>query len=638
MKHRPTPRTTTHALTVLAALSALLSVFAGPWWIVPTVVCSFLSGHRPGTARTPALVLAATLAANMAAALATPAWLTPGTRFVAVALTAGLLSWFAGRFLRQYRELARAGWERAEQLERERRLVAEQARLRERSRIAQDMHDALGHELSLLALSAGALKLAPGLAPEHREVAEGIRGRAEAAVDRLGEVIGVLRETAGAAPTRPADTSITRLVEEAAASGLAVTAHVAEPPAGPGATDPPPAVLHAAHRIVQEALTNVAKHAPGATATVRVTHATPDAGETGPPATHVVVQNGPAPAHLSDDTVGETRAAKTADSTEAAEAAHAAETVDASETADAATRAGSDSVTGTDSQGGVYGQGPHSEAGIGIGGRAHSAPDASETGTTDSTRTTGVTSHAADSVRAPSTTARAARTDGDTHTPGAASSSGAAAFSRADTSSGAAASSGPGENGGSAAGERPGGGHGLIGLDERVRLAGGSFRCGPTADGGFRVCATLPHVRPARPSGPPGAGPVTPSPASPRQRKARREMRRTVLTAVTACLALGALLGGVLTWWDMLVTRRAVLPAEDFGRLRVGQERDRVAPLLPDEQTRRRPAHTPPPPQGPGTTCEFYAMTANPFDDRSGDAYRLCFRNGKLVAAQELRP
>ncbi|MGX9228568.1 sensor histidine kinase [Streptomyces albus] len=157
---------------------------------------------------------------------------------MAVALTAGLLSWFAGRFLRQYRELARAGWERAEQLERERRLVAEQARLRERSRIAQDMHDALGHELSLLALSAGALKLAPGLAPEHREVAEGIRGRAEAAVDRLGEVIGVLRETAGAAPTRPADTSITRLVEEAAASGLAVTAHVAERPAGPGATDP----------------------------------------------------------------------------------------------------------------------------------------------------------------------------------------------------------------------------------------------------------------------------------------------------------------------------------------------------------------------------------------------------------------
>ncbi|MFF9560736.1 histidine kinase [Streptomyces albus] len=628
MKHRPTPRTTTHAFTVLAALSALLSVFADPWWIVPTVVCSFLSGHRPGTARTPALVLAATLAANMAAALATPAWLTPGTRFVAVALTAGLLSWFAGRFLRQYQELARAGWERAEQLERERRLVAEQARLRERSRIAQDMHDALGHELSLLALSAGALKLAPGLAPEHREVAEGIRGRAEAAVDRLGEVIGVLRETAGAAPTRPADTSITRLVEEAAASGLAVTAHVAEPPAGPGATDPPPAVLHAAHRIVQEALTNVAKHAPGATATVRVTHATPDAGETGPPATHVVVQNGPAPAQLSDDTAGEARAAETADSTEAAEAAHAAET------ADAATRAGSEGVAGADGEGGAYGQGgPHAEAGVDIGGAAHSAPDASETGTPDSiTRTTGATSHAADTVRAPSTTTRAARTDGDTHTTGAAASSGA------DTSSGAAASSGPGEHGGSAAGERPGGGHGLIGLDERARLAGGSFHCGPTSDGGFRVCATLPHIRPARPSGPPAAGPVTPPPPSPRQRKARREMGRTVLTAVTACLALGALLGGVLTWWDMLVTRRAVLPAEDFGRLRVGQERDRVAPLLPDEQTRRRPAHTPPPPQGPGTTCEFYAMTANPFDDRSGDAYRLCFRNGKLVTAQELRP
>ncbi|MFF2437284.1 histidine kinase [Streptomyces sp. NPDC058107] len=79
-----------------------------------------------------------------------------------------MLPWFVGRFWRQYQELIRAGWERAEHLEREQRLVAEQARLLERARIAQDMHDVLGHDLSLIALSAGALKLAPGRALRDR--------------------------------------------------------------------------------------------------------------------------------------------------------------------------------------------------------------------------------------------------------------------------------------------------------------------------------------------------------------------------------------------------------------------------------------------------------------------------------------
>jgi hypothetical protein len=39
-----------------------------------------------------------------------------------------------------------------------------------------------------------------------------------------------------------------------------------------------------------------------------------------------------------------------------------------------------------------------------------------------------------------------------------------------------------------------------------------------------------------------------------------------------------------------------------------------------------------------GTTCEYYAMTANLFDDRSGDAYRLCFRADTLISAQALGP
>ncbi|OPF71594.1 histidine kinase [Streptomyces antioxidans] len=110
-----------------------------------------------------------------------------------------VLPWFVGRFCRH-----RAGWERAARLEREQRLIAEQARLR-RARIAQDMHDVLGHELSLTALSAGALKLAPGLTDGHREAAGDIRAGAAGAVDRLGEVISVLRQEPDGAPPEPGD-------------------------------------------------------------------------------------------------------------------------------------------------------------------------------------------------------------------------------------------------------------------------------------------------------------------------------------------------------------------------------------------------------------------------------------------------
>ncbi len=206
------------------------------------------------------------LTAGAVAMMAVPALFPLGTLFVALVVGVGLLPWFGGRLLRQYQQLIRAGWSRARQLEREQQLVAEQARLRERARIAQDMHDALGHDLSLIALSAGALKLAPDLAEQHRVAAEGVRARAAAAVDRLGEVIGILRDDADGAPEVPADFALEPLVAGARASGLEVSLSVE----GADSRDVPGTVERAAHRVVQEALTNVAKHAPGARARVRV--------------------------------------------------------------------------------------------------------------------------------------------------------------------------------------------------------------------------------------------------------------------------------------------------------------------------------------------------------------------------------
>ncbi|GAA0482098.1 sensor histidine kinase [Streptomyces olivaceiscleroticus] len=268
-----------------AAMGALSLV--SPWCALPTAVCAYLAGRRPGRTRTVAMVLIAALAAGVLVVSVLPAGLSWGSRFVAVLAGAVMLPWFAGRFRRQYRDLIRAGWERAERLEREQRLIAEQARLRERARIAQDMHDVLGHDLSLIALSAGALKLAPGLPDAHRATAQDIRARAAAAVERLGEVIGVLRQDTEAAPVRPAEAGIADLVDEAAAAGLAVGLHIE------GAADGLPSMVgRAVHRVVQEALTNVAKHAPDSTAAVRLRHT---AGET-----EVRVTNGPLPALVPD--------------------------------------------------------------------------------------------------------------------------------------------------------------------------------------------------------------------------------------------------------------------------------------------------------------------------------------------------
>ncbi|MEV5240829.1 histidine kinase, partial [Streptomyces cinnamoneus] len=269
-------------LAVAAVTTAGLSL-TSLWWALPAMAAAFFAGHRSGRTWPMAAALSVLVVAGAAAVVTLPTLLGLGTRFVALVVGAALLPWLAGRVWRQYQELVRAGWSRAEQLEREQRLVAEQARLRERARIAQDMHDALGHDLSLIALSAGALKLAPGLADAHRAAAEDVRARAATAVERLGEVIGILREEAQEAPAGPADFSIARLVEGANASGLETALHTGEEPG-----EVPAVVERAAHRVVQEALTNVAKHAPGASARVRVAHTATE--------TVVTVENAPPPA------------------------------------------------------------------------------------------------------------------------------------------------------------------------------------------------------------------------------------------------------------------------------------------------------------------------------------------------------
>ncbi|MFF8378982.1 sensor histidine kinase [Streptomyces sp. NPDC015661] len=127
------------------------------------------------------------------------------------------------------------------------------------------MHDSLGHDLALIAVRAGALEVDPGLGAAQQQAAGELRRAAADATARLRDIIGVLREEDAGAPTTPLGETVEELVARAGASGLAVALTTTPVPTLPGMSG------LALHRVVQEGLTNAAKHAPGASVSVAVT-------------------------------------------------------------------------------------------------------------------------------------------------------------------------------------------------------------------------------------------------------------------------------------------------------------------------------------------------------------------------------
>ncbi|MDG9693916.1 histidine kinase [Streptomyces sp. DH17] len=265
----------------LAAAPALFTVSYGPALGVFALLLGLRASRaRPAVAAFVALGLVGTARIALVGVDPPPEWLV----MTGTLLFGCVFPWLCGRYWRQSRALAEAGWLRAARLEDEQRHAEERARLRERARIAQDMHDSLGHELSLLALRAAALQVSPGLADDHRAAAADLRVAAADATDHLHRIIGVLREDDDPVPLVPAGESVEELVARAAESGLSVrwerapdTAHAPEPGGIAG---------RLLHRIVREALTNAARHAPGAPVVVAVE----DQGH----GTAVTVTNGPA--------------------------------------------------------------------------------------------------------------------------------------------------------------------------------------------------------------------------------------------------------------------------------------------------------------------------------------------------------
>ncbi|MEU6579011.1 histidine kinase [Streptomyces sp. NPDC046805] len=170
---------------------------------------------------------------------------------------------FLGQLVQARRDLSLRLAEISEAREHERLLTAQSVLARERAQLAREMHDVVSHQVSLIAVQAGALQVGSPDA-EARQAAATIRRLSVQTLDELRHMVNVLRAS-GSRPTeltpQPSLADLRQLVEN---SGIEAKLEIALP------DEVPPTIQRAVYRTVQEALTNVRKHAPGATATIRI--------------------------------------------------------------------------------------------------------------------------------------------------------------------------------------------------------------------------------------------------------------------------------------------------------------------------------------------------------------------------------
>ena len=256
-----------HPVATLAAVFAVVLVYCargyggGPIWL--TLVVSFVGavirGHR--------------LAAGAIAALgfAVIPWLDTVLRGrpapTAVGL-AGLAAWLLVLF--GVGEAVRVRRERAAETVMMREEETRRRAGEERLRIARELHDALGHHLSLINVQAGvALHVHEELPAEVSGSLSAIKVASKEALTELRSVLEILRQDGERAPRSPTSTleRLDDLVAQAGVAGLEVRSRI------DGELRPLPfGVDVAAFRIVQEALTNVARHSASTTAHVHVVY------------------------------------------------------------------------------------------------------------------------------------------------------------------------------------------------------------------------------------------------------------------------------------------------------------------------------------------------------------------------------
>ena len=217
------------------------------------------------------LVLAAGLAGSAGfgdVAPALPGWMGP---FV-VLLSVGVF----GSFVRFWRRQLGASRHRLTELRQAQDDAMRRAVTEERSRIAAELHDVVTHNVNVMVIQAGAARSVLDAEPEQsKQALLAIESGGRAAMAELRHVMGLLAGPGGERLDGPADglepqpglDQLDGLVERVRAAGVPVRVAVSPPP-GPL----PAGIDLAAYRVVQEALTNTIKHAPGAAASVTIGH------------------------------------------------------------------------------------------------------------------------------------------------------------------------------------------------------------------------------------------------------------------------------------------------------------------------------------------------------------------------------
>ncbi|MFB9511019.1 sensor histidine kinase [Streptomyces aurantiacus] len=267
-------RRTRPVAAVLGVAPLVVGVSIWTLAAVPLIVLSATRRIAPTRRAWQTVGTACAVVVLLTVVLAIPRWRNlpldlAGNGISAVLLV--LLPALAGTLLGQRRFLVDLLRERNAYLEQARSLSASTARLEERNRIASEMHDLLGHRLSLISVHAGALELAAARqAPPLSGQAELLRTTAGTAMAELREILGVLRHDADTADEsgseRGTREDITALVAESRRTGGAVELGWSVPDAA--AVDD--RTRQAVHRVVREGLTNVLKHASGAPTRVEV--------------------------------------------------------------------------------------------------------------------------------------------------------------------------------------------------------------------------------------------------------------------------------------------------------------------------------------------------------------------------------
>jgi signal transduction histidine kinase len=248
------------AFVVLGRLSWSVAGVAG--WLLTLAACPVIWPRRRAAA-----TIALTEVAVLLGVTGLNGNVTPWDATAAEAL-AVLAAWGAGEMVRARRQNAAEQAAVAEQVRdlRERAVVA-----RERASIARELHDVVAHHVSMIAVRAATAPYAvPGLPEPGRAAFDEIADEARTALTELRVVLGVLRSpdgsTAGSAP-QPRIADLTCLVDRMTSAGMDVRLAVT----GPVRPLPGSAEL-CCYRIVQEALTNAGRHAPGAAVRVTVAY------------------------------------------------------------------------------------------------------------------------------------------------------------------------------------------------------------------------------------------------------------------------------------------------------------------------------------------------------------------------------